>query len=100
MLLVALEYVLAKSHHEKDIKYQEYLDLKGLCCPLPILKTKLLLRTMKHGDVVLVEATDPHSTIDFEAYCARTGHHLLDSYVKDGKVFGFYIGCADLPSAT
>ena len=48
------------------------LDAKGLGCPLPILKTKVALSRMKAGEVLHVAATDPHSVIDFKAFCART----------------------------
>ena len=48
------------------------LDAKGLDCPLPILKTKVALSRMKAGEVLHVAATDPHSVIDFKAFCART----------------------------
>ncbi len=54
-----------------------FLDAKGLNCPLPILKSKLALSKMQAGELLLVESTDPHSRIDFEAYCARTGHDIL-----------------------
>ena len=72
------------------------LDAKGLNCPLPVLKTKVLLNTMKPGEVLFVEATDPHATIDFQAYCARTGHELLNVDERDG-VIGFYIRRAASP---
>ena len=53
-----------------------HLDARGLNCPLPVLKAKVALNKMQPGEVLHVEATDPHSTIDFEAYCARTGHEI------------------------
>jgi TusA-related sulfurtransferase len=37
-----------------------------------------------------VQATDPHATIDFEAYCARTGHTISYSKIKD-EVISLYI---------
>ena len=66
------------------IKEDQTLDAKGLNCPLPILKTKVLLNKMKAGEILYVEATDPHSVIDFEAYCARTDHELLLGSVCQG----------------
>lgn len=77
-------------------EYDRSLDAKGLNCPLPVLKTKVLLNTMKPGEVLFVEATDPHATIDFQAYCARTGHELLDAEEADG-VIAFYIRRAASP---
>jgi tRNA 2-thiouridine synthesizing protein A len=79
------------------IKEDHTLDAKGLNCPLPILKTKVLLNKMQAGEILYVEATDPHSIIDFEAYCARTNHNLLQ-LEEESNLFKFYIQRAENPS--
>ena len=66
------------------------LDAKGLDCPLPILKTKVALSRMKAGEVLHVVATDPHSVIDFKAFCARTPHQLVHHEEGDGR-FEFWL---------
>lgn len=66
------------------------LDAKGLDCPLPILKTKLALSRMKAGEVLHVAATDPHSVIDFKAFCARTPHELVHHRIH-GELFEFWV---------
>lgn len=66
------------------------LDLKGLNCPMPILKTKQALMRAEVGDVIRVMATDPHSEVDFKAYLIRTHHKLLDFSVE-GDVYIFLI---------
>ena len=68
----------------------EFLDATGLNCPLPILKTKLRLKSMAPGETIQVLATDPGSKIDFEAYCVRFGHELVRSNEQDG-IFEFVI---------
>ncbi len=78
------------------IKEDRILDAKGLNCPLPILKTKVLLNKMQAGEILYVEATDPHSVIDFEAYCARTEHELLN-IEEEERLFKFYIKRAENP---
>lgn len=75
------------------MKHDQYLDAKGLNCPLPILKSKLLINRMSVGQVLLVEATDPHARVDFEAWCARTGHVLAAVTEKPHEVLCFYIRC-------
>ena len=35
----------------------EFLDTKGLACPLPVLKTRRALRNMPSGEILTVEAT-------------------------------------------
>ena len=66
------------------------LDAKGLDCPLPILKTKVALSRMKTGEVLFVAATDPHSVIDFKAFCARTPHELIH-HEDGGGLFEFWL---------
>ncbi len=66
------------------------LDVKGVNCPLPILRTKMALAALKPGQVVHVMATDPHSVVDFQAFCARTGHELVD-VVEGPEVFEFFV---------
>jgi tRNA 2-thiouridine synthesizing protein A len=72
------------------------LDARGLNCPLPVLKTKVQLNRMQPGQTLQVLATDPHATIDFEAYCARTGHEILEIR-ETGGVIEFYIRRASEP---
>ena len=60
------------------------LDLKGLRCPLPILKTKKALAQMQAGEVLTVLATDGGAPGDFEAFCRQPGHILLESREEDG----------------
>ena len=45
------------------------LDLTGLKCPLPILKTKKALAQMQAGEVITVLATDAGAPDDFAAFC-------------------------------
>ncbi len=79
-----------------DIKVDRSLDTKGLNCPLPILKTKVLLNKMKPNEILYIEATDPHSVVDFEAYCARTEHELI-KIIKSKELFEFYIKRVENP---
>ena len=62
------------------------LDLTGLKCPLPILKTKKALAQMQAGEVITVLATDAGAPDDFAAFCSQTGHPLLES-TQAGAIF-------------
>lgn len=66
------------------------LDVRGLSCPLPILKTKKTLNAMHSGQTIRVLATDPGSVLDFKAFSAQTGNPLLESSEADG-VYCFVI---------
>ncbi len=60
------------------------LDLQGLKCPLPILRTKKALAQLDSGSVLTVLATDPNAPDDFAAFCQHTGHQLLQSSEENG----------------
>jgi tRNA 2-thiouridine synthesizing protein A len=66
------------------------LDLKGLNCPLPILRTRKALNDMPPGATLEVLATDPGAVEDFATFCRSTGNELLQSGL-DGKVYKFVI---------
>jgi tRNA 2-thiouridine synthesizing protein A len=52
---------------------QTKLDLTGLKCPLPALKTRKALKALKPGDRLEVHCTDPLSVIDIPALILETG---------------------------
>jgi tRNA 2-thiouridine synthesizing protein A len=49
------------------------LDLTGLKCPLPALKTRKALKALRSGDVLEVHCTDPLSVIDIPNLIRETG---------------------------
>ena len=65
------------------------LDVKGMNCPLPILRTKKALSQMESGQVLHVLATDPGAVKDFQAFAKQTGNRLLE-FSDAGPVFEFY----------
>ncbi len=66
------------------------LDLRGLNCPLPLLRTLKALAAMAPGETLLVEATDPMSAIDIPHGCAENGHRLIERQ-QDGRILRFRI---------
>lgn len=60
------------------------LDLRGLRCPLPALKTRKALTRLAAGDRLVVECTDPLSTIDIPNLITQTGDVLEDSVTQPG----------------
>jgi tRNA 2-thiouridine synthesizing protein A len=68
------------------MQYDRELDVKGLNCPLPILRTKKALAEMQSGQILRVMATDPGSVKDFQAFARQTGNEMLNS----GQVDGIY----------
>jgi tRNA 2-thiouridine synthesizing protein A len=68
----------------------ELVDARGLSCPMPIVKTATLIRTLASGKVIEVLATDPGSVKDFEAWSRSTGNELIES-TQEGSVYRFLI---------
>ncbi|MFP8957079.1 sulfurtransferase TusA family protein [Natrialbaceae archaeon A-CW3] len=57
----------------------ETLDVKGLSCPMPIVKTKQAIDDLEAGDVLEVVATDSGSVSDIQGWADGTdGVDLLD----------------------
>jgi tRNA 2-thiouridine synthesizing protein A len=52
------------------------LDLTGLKCPLPALKTRKALKSVKPGDRLEVYCTDPLSVIDIPHLIQETGDRV------------------------
>lgn len=71
--------------------FNQELDVKGLKCPLPILRTKKALSAMVSGQVLRVVATDPSTVKDFDAFARQTGNDLLSTADQNGEEFIFLI---------
>jgi len=66
------------------------LDLRGLKCPLPVLRTGKAMAALPADTVVSVETTDPLASIDIPHFCHENGHQLL-SQRKTGTGHMFVI---------
>ncbi len=69
---------------------EKTLNLRGLKCPLPALRTRKALNQSQPGDILIVECTDPLSGIDIPNLLRQTGDTLEDSR-KDKKLLTFRI---------
>ncbi len=66
------------------------LDVKGMTCPLPVLRANKALRGVAAGGRLRVLATDRAAISDFQAYCRETGHALV-AWSEEAGVFSFVI---------
>jgi tRNA 2-thiouridine synthesizing protein A len=71
------------------------LDLSGLKCPLPALKTRKALQRLAAGDRLTVTCTDPLAAIDIPHLLHETGDQLEDQN-SEGTALVFRIRKADL----
>ena len=61
------------------------LNLTGMLCPMPVLKTKKALAKVGAGDVVTVLTDDPHAVEDLRFFCEQSGHVLLSQKAVEGS---------------
>jgi tRNA 2-thiouridine synthesizing protein A len=66
------------------------LDLRGLKCPLPALRTRRALRNATPGHLLIVTCTDPLSVVDIPHLVQETGDQLERQERRDG-LFEFHI---------
>jgi TusA-related sulfurtransferase len=60
------------------------LDLQGLACPLPVLRTNKYLKDMAPGETLRLLVSDAAAPEDFRKYCESTGHALIEISEQSG----------------
>ena len=66
-------------------EFDHQVDVRGLNCPLPILRAKKAIAKINIGETLEVLSTDPGSVKDFEAFANQTGNELLASEDNNGE---------------
>ncbi|HEX9167630.1 MAG TPA: sulfurtransferase TusA family protein [Roseiarcus sp.] len=66
------------------------LDLSGLNCPLPALRTRKALKSLAPGDRLEVRCTDPLAAIDIPRLVGATGDRLA-GFKRDERDIVFLI---------
>jgi tRNA 2-thiouridine synthesizing protein A len=69
---------------------EKTLNLRGLKCPLPALRTKKALGSLVSGDILIVECTDPLAGVDIPNLINQTGD-LLEDTLKEKRLLTFRI---------
>jgi tRNA 2-thiouridine synthesizing protein A len=82
------------SHELRKAGTRTKLDLTGLKCPLPALKTRKALKPLKAGDQLEVHCTDPLSVIDIPNLIQETGDKV-EITERDEQRIVFLIEKAD-----
>ena len=70
------------------------MNLRGLKCPLPALRVKKMLSSLKSGDIIVAECTDPLAALDIPNLLRQTGDILEGqdkAKEKDGVLLTFRI---------
>jgi tRNA 2-thiouridine synthesizing protein A len=72
------------------LEHELVLDCKNLLCPMPIIKLNAAISQIGVGHTLQMDATDPGSQYDVQAWAKQT-HHELVSSEKNGKVFTYVV---------
>lgn len=71
----------------EDITIAMTLDLKGLLCPMPVVKIAQAIKKVEIGDVIEASATDPGVLADMPAWANTSGNELVGIEQEDVIVF-------------
>jgi len=74
----------------EEIKVEKTMDLKGLPCPMPVVKVSKGIKEVEVGQVIEAISTDPGSLTDFPAWARTSGNEILKTE-QNGNVIKFYI---------
>ena len=72
------------------MEFDDDLDAIGLLCPLPVLKARKRLKSLKSGQILRLQATDPAAVLDVPHFCAEQGHELV-SQTENGATAYYFI---------
>ncbi len=62
------------------------LDARRLLCPLPVIRTQNMAKTLADGDTLKVICTDPGALSDIPAWCRINGHSVLGTEKVDKEL--------------
>ena len=73
-----------------EIKVDKVMDLKGLPCPMPVVKVSKGIKDVQVGQVIEALTTDPGALSDFPAWARTSGNEILKTD-QDGGLIKIYI---------
>ncbi|MER3126802.1 sulfurtransferase TusA family protein [Bacillus pumilus] len=68
----------------------QILDVTGLACPMPIIRTKKKMNDLAEGQVLEIHATDKGAKADLAAWAKSSGHELI-TQTDEGRVLKFWV---------
>ncbi len=74
----------------EEIKAEKEMDLKGLPCPMPVVKVSKGINEIEVGQVLKAVSTDPGSLTDFPAWARTSGNEIVKTDQSDDEIT-FYI---------
>jgi tRNA 2-thiouridine synthesizing protein A len=74
----------------KELKVDKVMDLKGMPCPMPVVKVSKGIKEIQVGQVLEAVTTDPGSLADFPAWARTSGNEIVNT-VQDNGTIRFFI---------
>jgi len=74
----------------EELKIDMELDLKGLLCPLPMVRVSQNISKVNIGGIIRATATDPASLADIPSWARSTGNEIIRQE-RDGQDIIFYV---------
>ncbi len=73
-----------------DVQAAKVFDLKGLACPMPVVKVSKGIKEVEIGEIIEAQTTDPGSLTDFPAWAKTSGNEIVKTDQED-KLIKFFI---------
>ena len=68
-------------------KKSNFLDLRGLKCPIPVLKIAKKIKTISKGDIIEVNVDDPNAENDIEELTKNINIEILKKEKSKNTLF-------------
>jgi TusA-related sulfurtransferase len=72
------------------VKADKVMDLKGLPCPMPVVKVSKGIKEIEVGQILEAMSTDPGSLMDFPSWARTSGNEIVKTE-QYGDVIRFFI---------
>jgi tRNA 2-thiouridine synthesizing protein A len=69
-----------------EIKATKTMDLKGLPCPMPVIKVSKGIKEIEVGQILEAVTTDPGALSDFPAWARTSGNEILKTEQEPGQI--------------
>ena len=73
-----------------EIIPDDTLDVRGECCPYPLIRTKKQVESLKSGEILEIIADDPVAPQNIDAWAKKSGNKLL-AVEQDGNTYKVYV---------
>jgi tRNA 2-thiouridine synthesizing protein A len=73
-----------------EIVPDDTLDVRGECCPYPLILTKKRVEKMKSGEILKITADDPVAPQNIDSWTKKSGNRLL-AVKQEDNIFNIYV---------